>query len=287
MPSSPGTVSKILWHFTGGPKWNEAEDCQEKQKKPICDAYAALIEILMSKNLRIGQYKEVLRAIFPRVPHLDPTGQHVIESTNLTFTAKSSPVCCLADIPIMHLDYHAERYGKIAIGFHRESAIRHDFNPVHYLLNSSAILHSLCNALAEIGATDDRRLNEYKDGILTTDLAACDPIPPNVTPEFLAGKMIDIATFAMNRLNNGALFMRHVLAFIKSFNSAEFGTIYCEREWRSIDPFNFEYSDVSMIVLPRRGDDALDYYERFVKQAETLGVPKTVSIVAWEDLVEH
>jgi hypothetical protein len=246
-----------------------------------------LIGILKSKYLRIGQYKEVLKANFPKVAHRDPTGQHVIESTNITFTAKSSPVCCLADIPIMHLDYHAGRYGKIAIGFHRESAIRHDFNPVHYLLNSSAILHSLCNALAEIGATNDRRLNEYTDSILTTNLAICDPLTSVVTPAYVDAKMVDIATFAMNRLNNGALFMRHVLAFTKSFNSSQFSTIYCEREWRSIDPFNFEYADISMIVAPRRGEDGVEYYERFVEQAESLGLPKTVSIVAWEDLVEH
>jgi hypothetical protein len=34
MPSSPGTVSKILWHFTGGPRWNEVEKRQEATPKP-------------------------------------------------------------------------------------------------------------------------------------------------------------------------------------------------------------------------------------------------------------
>ena len=34
----------------------------------------------------------------------------------------------------MHLGYHAERYGKIAIGFHRDAVIRHGFSPVFYQL---------------------------------------------------------------------------------------------------------------------------------------------------------
>jgi Putative abortive phage resistance protein AbiGi, antitoxin len=72
-------------------------------------------------------------------------------------------------------------------------------------------------------------------------------------------------------------------AFIKTFDENEFESIYTEREWRSISPFKFEYADVSMVVLPRDGG----YFERFVAEAESIGLPKTVSIVAWEDLVEH
>ncbi len=38
-----------------------------------------------------------------------------------------------------------------------------------------------------------------------------------------------------------------------------------------------------MVVLPRLGG----YFEEFATEAESIGLPKTVSIVAWEDLVEH
>ena len=41
-----------------------------------------------------------------------------------------------------------------------------------------------------------------------------------------------------------------------------------------------------MIVLPRSVDDG-DYFDEFVEEAEKLKVPRTLSIVAWEDLVEH
>ncbi len=43
MPSSPGTVSRILWHFTGGPRWNEAEKRREKKLKATRTAYEYLI----------------------------------------------------------------------------------------------------------------------------------------------------------------------------------------------------------------------------------------------------
>ena len=37
--------------------------------------------------------------------------------------------CCLADIPIIHLGYHANRYGKIAIGYHRDAVLNVGFQP--------------------------------------------------------------------------------------------------------------------------------------------------------------
>ena len=66
MSSSPGTVSKILWHFTGGPKWDEANLCQLKSRKSSRAAYSALVAILTSKELRIGQYKEVIKVPIER-----------------------------------------------------------------------------------------------------------------------------------------------------------------------------------------------------------------------------
>ena len=29
------------------------------------------------------------------------------------------------------------------------------------------------------------------------------------------------------------------------------------------------------------------HFERFAAEAETIGIPRTIPIVAWEDLVEH
>ena len=58
MPTSPGTVSRILWHFTGGPEWDKETNKQKTESKPVADAYAALVGILGSRELRIGGYKD-------------------------------------------------------------------------------------------------------------------------------------------------------------------------------------------------------------------------------------
>jgi hypothetical protein len=47
--------------------------------------------------------------------------------------------------------------------------------------------------------------------------------------------------------------LQDVLAFVKTFHEREFGSIYCEREWRATTVFPFELSDVAMIVLPKGG----------------------------------
>ncbi len=50
MPNGPGTVSEILWHFTGGPRWNKNLNRQDAELKPPDEAYAALSSILASRN---------------------------------------------------------------------------------------------------------------------------------------------------------------------------------------------------------------------------------------------
>jgi hypothetical protein len=54
--SSPGTVSKILWHFTGGPRWDTTKNIQDKRKKTSKQAWLALRGIIDSKSLRLGSY---------------------------------------------------------------------------------------------------------------------------------------------------------------------------------------------------------------------------------------
>jgi hypothetical protein len=65
MKQSPATVSTILWHFTGGPKWDEKKQCQDRKPKPDVDVLKSLIGILTSKHLRLGGYREVISAIVP------------------------------------------------------------------------------------------------------------------------------------------------------------------------------------------------------------------------------
>jgi hypothetical protein len=136
-PGTPGTVSKILWHFTGGPEWNDVEKRQEDIPKDVEKAYQALTSIIKSKKIYLGAKKEILKGIAREIERIDPITGVVSRTVDEPFHILSAPVCCLADIPIPHLEYHASRYGKIAIGFRRESAIAHDFNPVLYALETS------------------------------------------------------------------------------------------------------------------------------------------------------
>ncbi len=261
MSGTPGTVSKILWHFTGGPRWNEAENRQEATPKPIEDAYAALVAILKSRELRIGGYKEVVKVIAPRIRTYDPGTNKVETSYNVPKTLVSSPVCCLADIPIMHLSYHAERYGKIAIGFHREVVIRRGFGPVFYQLHSSAVLQAIYAGFAGLEESDmldlEQHIHDLGDEIEQLECKHGHAV--EVDRMSLFYDVEGEANVVQNVMENAMKSFNNLLAFVKSFELNEFGTIYCEREWRSIQPFRFEYDDISMIVLPRNVDNGEHY----------------------------
>ena len=146
-PAAPGR-SRRSSGISRVDRWN-AENRQEKDAKPIEDAYAALIGILESRELRIGQYKEVVNVIVPHLRNWDPKTTQMVMQYNVPKTLISAPICCLADIPIMHLNYHADRYGKIAVGFHRDAAIRAGFSPVFYQHNS-AVLQEIYYGFAEL-----------------------------------------------------------------------------------------------------------------------------------------
>jgi len=53
--SISGTTSKILWHFTGGPSFNEKTKKREKKIKSEKEAFGKLIEILDSNFLKANR----------------------------------------------------------------------------------------------------------------------------------------------------------------------------------------------------------------------------------------
>ena len=230
MLSSPGTVSRILWHFTGGPTWNVVENRQENEPKPTEDAYSALVNILKSPELRIGGYREVIQAILPRIQRLDPVTKDVIEEANVRRQISSAPVCCLADIPVIHLNYHAERYGKVAIGFHRDIVVGHGFNPVLYLMHDSPILESFYSGLYRIGATHDRQIEDRE----SADFAEIPPIrwkksatdgksskPKSFVLKNRFFEMLSAMNELVERIDVATLKMRTLIAFIKTFSSED------------------------------------------------------------------
>lgn len=283
MPFPPGTVSKILWHFTGGPKWDGTSKCQQDSPKPASEAYEALRAILQSKQLCLGKYREVATVRVPtrRWPAT------LIEDKRPDFydvQYQSCPVCCVSDIPVAHLSYHAERYGKIAIGFHRESAIRAGFNPVFYSLRESVVLRSLHDGFAKLGEFARQNFSGADDVVRIVERLECkeghtvDLSDARDDVESAVDEIREAVERATNRLE-------YLLAFVKTFANDEFSTIYCEREWRSTNPFGFTVDDVAMIVLPKAVENRR-YFDEFVSGSSE-GLPRSIPIVPWEDLIEH
>ena len=283
MKRTPGTVSKVLWHFTGGPLWDAAKERQQRRPKPADDSYAALLGILRSKQLRLGQYREVVRVRLPPTKRDYPMLQLRARTRVEVVKLESAPVCCLADIPVAHLSYHAGRYGKIAIGFHRDAAVAHGFNPVLYTVHGSGVLRALHRSLRLLERVSGGR-SWTMPARIASDLEdiTCDQGHAvdldNVRSD--VEELDDLVGTARRRLQD-------VLSFVKTFDEKEFGSIYCEREWRATTTFPFEMADVVMVVLPK-GGRARSYFDQFISECvPEIGLPRSIPIVPWEDLIEH
>jgi hypothetical protein len=312
---SPGTVSKILWHFTGGPAWNSIKNKQDKRLKPSKDAFANLKSIIRSRTLRVGKFKEVVNVVLPTFKEYSLSQKQVIETKNKQITMYSSPVCCLADIPPVHLGYQAARYGKFAIGFHRASVVRHGFNPVLYTLPTTEVIRHIYEGLSNIESiivNDVIAAAASLEDDITSDLEKYYEIINDVIAEFINDNVnkgdedvgvpdipeisseisVDIsnvvaaAEMMEEHANEAQSRIGDFIAFIKTFGADQFDTIYCEREWRSVQDFNFTFDDVAMIVAPK-DLRSKNYFQELVGDVRKLNIPRKIPIVAWEDLVEN
>lgn len=281
---TPGTVSKILWHFTGGPTWNEKENRQNKRPKYSNDAYKNLKSILKTRELRIGNYKEIIRLVLPEIRKYSSKKKKILTTKNVPTILTSSPVCCLSDIPAAHLRYHAYRYGKFAVGFHRDAALAHGFNPVFYTLETTNVIRSIYQGFSNL---------DYVDPWYIVNVAQ--DIESHIEDNY--GEDSDI-TSSLSEIEGEAEYMadtvnlskesiEEFVAFIKTFNTNEFSSIYCEREWRALNSFSFDYDDIAMIVIPRKIGKT-EYFNDFIrKSVRALRLPRQIPIIPWEDLVEH
>lgn len=278
---SPGTVSKILLHFTGGPTWNTKTKRQSNSPKPAAKAYKNLKSILRTKELRLGTYKEVVKLILPEHRKFNPEIKKVEVQKNFPVNIESSFTCCLSDIPATHLRYHAYRYGKFAVGFHRNAIIRAGFNPVFYTLQDTPIVRSIYEGFSSLEFA-------YPEAILSqvSDIESdCDDLNIDVSSE-IANIECEVDSLETS-IYNAKQSLEDFVAFVKTFDRSEFSTIYCEREWRSTRKYNFEINDVAMIILPK-AVGGTKYFKNFVeKSAPKLKIPRRIPIVPWDDLVEH
>jgi hypothetical protein len=116
-------VSKILWHFTGGPRWNAVKKVQYANPKPPEAAFNALRGIITSRKVLLGRYREVVKVkvatrVLKEYPpsKWHPSGRKLwLKGPEEVVERESAPVCCLADIPVAHLSYHAGRYGWLSL----------------------------------------------------------------------------------------------------------------------------------------------------------------------------
>jgi hypothetical protein len=271
---TPGTVSKILWHFTGGPLWDSEKAWQGRERKPASMAYESLLGILRSRTLQVSKYAELVRIYEARGPIED----HMATET----TISTKPVCCLADIPVMHLNYHANRYGKFCIGFHRNAILKFEFSPVFYQPRNSFLLQRIRETALNLQSNNVGSLSEILGKILARDDVV-------MTPDADKKACISIVQTLNEMAKEASGAIRDLMSFVKTFYSSEFASVYCEREWRSLKDFNFSYADVAMIILPRK-EEGIEYFQRFVDAdvlAEDIALPRSISVVAWEDLIEH
>lgn len=127
--------SKIYWHFTGSPdvNWSKIEmpkEIEGKAKEPK-ESVKILKLILSSKKLLAGSPEKIHGEV------------------------KTNKFCSVCDIPFKDLIYHADYYGKVAIGF-SSSSIHKYFNPVLYMERDFPIPD-------EIKVDSERKLDAEKE----------------------------------------------------------------------------------------------------------------------------
>lgn len=259
---SPGTVSKILWHFTGGPQWNDQTKRQAEKPKPAEKAFKALCSIMESHELRLGAYTEIVRTTAAEETKSSLETGRIQTRRTVYEEIASAPVCCLADIPVVHLGYHRHRYGKFAIGFRRSAAIHNGFNPVFYSPEYAEAVRSICYPLYALKVVNPGHITRIAREIdvavrpFANQIERIDILRELATIE---DKAETIAIFVDDAFKS----LLQFVAYVKTFQEDEFGTVYCEREWRSLKDFTFSYDDLAMIVLPRC-DGKRQYFEEFV-----------------------
>lgn len=283
MNNNPGTVSKILWHFTGGPIWDTKKNKQGKKLKPANEAFSNLKAIIKSRTLKIGRFKEVVNVTLPSFKQYSRYEKRVLEVKNVPVTMYSSSVCCLADIPSVHLGYHATRYGKFAIGFHRSSVVKHGFNPVLYTLPTTEVIRHIYEGLSSVESIDAGNLVTAAESIETNLM---DEIDDYYDIEVDTSEVVSEAEVLEGYAQEAQSSIQDFIAFIKTFEEDEFDSIYCEREWRSVKDFKFTFEDVAMIVAPKNFNGE-NYFQALVESAKNLKIPRKIPIVPWEDLIEN
>lgn len=285
--SRPGTVSKILWHFTGGPKWDNINKCQLDKLKSPYTAYKNLCGILKTNSLKVGNYREKIETYINslvKLPVKDSKMKQVAVRGEIPLIIESNPVCCVSDIPINHLQYHANRYGKFAIGFSRDILIDHKFNPVFYTLKSGIISGHLISVIKKVSTITNsiEALNLNMDEFYDLIKSMSQEI------KFDFEEHVNALRKIMNIIKQSSTSSFESLSYFASYYKTlnAYDEVYNEREWRSLFTYKFKYNDIKFIILPRNGRK--NYFKYFLENdIKKFDISRSIPIIPWEDLIEY
>ena len=216
-------TSEVLWHFAGRRKTDEEQ-------------YYSLLSILKN-GLKVGEKNEEFKFIDPK---------------NKKFVSLwGYPVSCLADIPLKDLLIHAERYGKYAIGFHKESAIDHEFMPVLYVNQFSGFFRRFIELR-----------NEIENYLKTADVEISNKFEELL---LLLGSIAKSGNLKANPIND------------INWDDMQVNNFYYEREWRSLRDWDFRKNDVAIIILP---DERIENFTKLRNQHD-LRIDESIPVLSF------
>jgi hypothetical protein len=161
--------------------------------------------------------------------------------------------------------------------------VQHGFNPVLYTLPSTEVIRHIYEGLSSIESIDSGDVVAAAESLedeIMMDLDEYSDIDVDTSEVQAEAEVIE--GYAQEAQSS----IRDFIAFIKTFEADQFDTIYCEREWRSVQDFKFTFDDVAMIVVPNElGSE--DFFQTLTKSVRDLSIPRKIPIVPWEDLVEY
>lgn len=273
----PITHSDVLWHFTGGAKWNESKNSQSKHLKSLSESYSRLIGILDDRELKLGGYHEVVGIKIPEMKVFNKQNKKFETIHNKHRFVKTAKVCCVADIPKEGLRYHSKRYGKFGIGFKRSSLIKGGFNPVFYTLYDQSIISHFISA--QDALVDSGEVLSLIEDIESQIDSAREEAPDYCEIDIDTGDAVAAAEGLESAVEEASCELEKSLAYIKTFDQEGFDTIYAEREWRSVVPFKFRWGDVDALIMPKK------YLNEFKgERKDLLSIPKRIKLLEWENL---
>jgi len=241
--------SKIFWHFTGGPVLPNVETTPKSPKealkhglKDLKEAYNNLELIIKSKYLKASCNESIFG------------------------NRKTSPFCCVTDIPLVYLHQHQQYYGDVAIGF-KSDMIYRDFNPVLYL-NVKELYEVISEVDTGVEKWTEEEVEKY--GLLNV----ANPPTKNEDGTY------NVAFVKTRYVDTDRPYDQFLLNLIKptKFSDDAGESFYQEREWRALDNFHFEYKDIAAIIVPE------SHIDKASDLLTGIGEAKEISLMSWEFL---